>query len=234
MYYTNLLSIKSNDYVLEVGPGSSPFWRSNVLVDKYDNNDEVPIGNFGKGVQKLREKPFFKIKDNKLPFLDNSFDWLICSHVLEHVERESIHDFCEELRRVSSKIYIEFPAVLYELTHDIEGHVNILLIKHSTIYFIEKKKFAFFSSEEKELLRFLFLKLQNQKAYKEYYTQGYVFRSEELNLIEISSLEELTSLIVDDYYQPRKPSLFHKSINYIQSVLRNSSINEDELQKLLK
>ena len=83
MFFPQLLNIDKNDLVLEIGPGSIPYWRANVLADKFDNSDFVIQGNFGDGGLITQGKPFFKIIDNKLPFKNDAFDYVICSHGVE-------------------------------------------------------------------------------------------------------------------------------------------------------
>ena len=46
------------------------------------------------------------------PFADNSFDYIICSHVLEHVEKPEL--LIHELMRVGSRGYIETPSEIAE------------------------------------------------------------------------------------------------------------------------
>ena len=57
-----------------------------------------------------KEKNFVKINDKKLPFKDKEFDFVISSHVIEHVE--DFEFFVKELERISSKGYIELPTRL--------------------------------------------------------------------------------------------------------------------------
>ena len=57
-----------------------------------------------------KEKTFVKITEKKLPFKDKEFDFVISSHVIEHVE--DFEFFIKELERISSKGYIELPSRL--------------------------------------------------------------------------------------------------------------------------
>ena len=45
-----------------------------------------------------------------MPFKDKEFDFVIASHVLEHVE--DVNFFINELQRISSRGYIELPTIL--------------------------------------------------------------------------------------------------------------------------
>ena len=51
-----------------------------------------------------------QIHNDNLPFKDKEFDFVIASHVLEHVD--NIEKFISELERISNKGYIELPTIL--------------------------------------------------------------------------------------------------------------------------
>ena len=57
-----------------------------------------------------KEKNFVKITEKKLPFKNKEFDFVIASHVVEHVNDVSY--FLEELTRIGKKGYIEVPTRL--------------------------------------------------------------------------------------------------------------------------
>ena len=57
-----------------------------------------------------KEKKFVQIKGKKLPFKDKEFDFVIASHVIEHVN--DFEFFIKELERISLKGYIELPSRL--------------------------------------------------------------------------------------------------------------------------
>ena len=72
-------------------------------------------------------KRFVKLNSKKLPFNDKEFDFVIASHVLEHVEDPKL--FIKELERVSNKGYIEAPTTLednlvFENKNDHLWHIN--------------------------------------------------------------------------------------------------------------
>ena len=89
-------------------------------------------------------KKFVKLIEKKLPFKDKEFDFVIASHVMEHVEDVEI--FIKELERVSNKGYIELPTKLednlvFENKKDHLWHMDFddvelkLLISKKTQYF---------------------------------------------------------------------------------------------------
>ena len=57
-----------------------------------------------------KDKSFIKITEKKLPFKDKEFDFVIASHVIEHIEDVSY--FLNELSRIGKRGYIEVPTKL--------------------------------------------------------------------------------------------------------------------------
>jgi len=129
-------SIKPNDKVLEIGPGATPFHRSNVFLELEFETEQERVAQSGHtGVLKT-EKKIIYYDGGKFPFKDNEFDYVICSHVLEHVD--DIPFFIKELQRISKKGYLEFPNIYYDYLHNIEEHLNMLLVKDNTIHWCKK------------------------------------------------------------------------------------------------
>ena len=97
-FINNTLSKNSNWKILDIGCGYRANKYATIIADIQD------FSNFYKGRQ------FIKINEKKLPFKDNEFDFVIASHVVEHVE--DFEFFLKELERISSKGYIELPTML--------------------------------------------------------------------------------------------------------------------------
>tara|TARA_B100000003_G_scaffold8504_1_gene7402 strand:- start:213 stop:821 length:609 start_codon:yes stop_codon:yes gene_type:complete len=90
---------EKNWNVLDIGCGYTANKYANVICDTQD------LSNF------YKDKKFIQLKEKTLPFKDNEFDFVIASHVLEHVEDPV--SFLNELQRVSSiGGYIEVPTKL--------------------------------------------------------------------------------------------------------------------------
>ena len=84
--------------VLDIGCGYRAHPSATVIADVQDLSSYY------------KEKKFIKINEKKLPFKDKEFDFIIASHVIEHVE--DFEFFIKELERISAKGYIELPSRL--------------------------------------------------------------------------------------------------------------------------
>jgi uncharacterized protein YbaR (Trm112 family)/SAM-dependent methyltransferase len=109
------LGITESDLVLDVGSGSSPDLRSNVLCDKF-----VVDGTERHGGAILRDRPLVVGDVERLPFKSGAFDYVICSHVLEHVSDPA--QALSELGRVANRGYIETPSAEWELVAGFPFH----------------------------------------------------------------------------------------------------------------
>ena len=97
-FIENLLLKNQKWKILDIGCGYSPNNHATVFCDTQD------LSEFYKG------KKFIKLEDKKLPFENKEFDFVIASHVMEHVE--DVDFFISELQRIANKGYIELPTKL--------------------------------------------------------------------------------------------------------------------------
>ena len=97
-YIQSILSKNTNWKVLDIGCGYTANKFATTICDTQD------LSEF------YKEKNFIKLNSKNLPFKDKEFDFVIASHVLEHVE--DFKFFINELERVSDKGYIELPTKL--------------------------------------------------------------------------------------------------------------------------
>ena len=84
--------------VLDIGCGYRANQYATTIADIKDFSD------FYKG------KNFIRINEKILPFKNKEFDFVISSHVIEHVE--DFEFFIKEIERISNKGYIELPTRL--------------------------------------------------------------------------------------------------------------------------
>jgi SAM-dependent methyltransferase len=142
------LHIKPKSRVLEVGGGHRPHPRAHVVVDKYTDSNFHRSGD----LRILKNQTFLEADGENLPFKENEFDYVICSHVLEHVENPN--KFLSEQFRVASAGYIETPSLLGEILYARESHKWIIQEIDDVTYLVDKKKINFFYGYDlKELIQ---------------------------------------------------------------------------------
>jgi SAM-dependent methyltransferase len=93
-----ILEENSKWKILDIGCGYRAHDKATTIADVQD------FSNY------YKDKKFIQIKEKKLPFDDNEFDFVIASHVIEHVN--DFQFFIKEIERISSKGYIELPTRL--------------------------------------------------------------------------------------------------------------------------
>lgn len=104
-------TIKPGETVVDLGSGHNPYPRADVYVDYFlDDNKHRE----GVSLVKPKKGKFVEWDLNQypLPFKDNEFDFVICSHILEHITDPAT--FLKEVQRIGKRGYIETPNKLYE------------------------------------------------------------------------------------------------------------------------
>ncbi|HUD19664.1 MAG TPA: methyltransferase domain-containing protein [Patescibacteria group bacterium] len=102
------MNIKPTDIVLEIGSGNNPNPRSDILCDRYLSDDGERAGEFSIVI----DRSMVVADGYHLPFDDKAFDYVICSHILEHMDDPK--RFIAEVVRVAKSGYIEVPSALSE------------------------------------------------------------------------------------------------------------------------
>ena len=97
-HVNSILEKNPNWKTLDIGCGFSAHKNASVIADVQD------LSGF------YKERKFIKIEGKNLPFKNKEFDFVIASHVIEHVE--DFEFFIKELERISTKGYIELPTRL--------------------------------------------------------------------------------------------------------------------------
>jgi ubiquinone/menaquinone biosynthesis C-methylase UbiE len=98
--------VNSKALVLDVGSGGNPYPRANVLLDAYEETFERYHSKL------VKDRPLVYGLVENMPFKDKCFDFVIASHVLEHVSDPAA--FLSELMRVAKAGYIETPDAFIE------------------------------------------------------------------------------------------------------------------------
>jgi len=135
--------IKSKFKVLEIGPGSSPHPRADEFLEFRFCDLETAIrqrGNVEKNPD-FRERKVHYYDGGRFPFADNTFDYVIASHVVEHTPDPQ--RFVAEMFRVGGGTgYIEFPLPPYEYLFDLDVHLSYVWFDHAdqTLHFMKKPR----------------------------------------------------------------------------------------------
>lgn len=136
------LNIKSTDKVLEVGGGHNPHPRSNVVVDKFADSNYHRSAD----IKVYKNQIFQEADGENLPFKENEFDYVICNHVLEHVDNPD--RFMNEQARVAKRGYMETPSLIGEHLIPKKSHRWLILEIDGKIVMVEKERVGFHTSHD--------------------------------------------------------------------------------------
>jgi hypothetical protein len=133
-----------------LGGGHNPFWRSDVIVDMFPDDDshrgeKINIGN----------RFFIEGDGCSLPFKENSIDYIWSNHTIEHSKNPQ--EFCKSMSTVAKRGYLGAPSEIYEMlfnSHDY--HLWVLNIDEGKLEACKKdKEFIKMSSYFGRLFGFL-------------------------------------------------------------------------------
>ncbi len=149
--------------ILEIGPGYVPF--------------ELATKSIGCN-EKIKDYIDLDIDTNKLPFEDNSIDFVYSRHTLEDIQNP---DFAmNEIIRVSNSGYIETPSPLIEITKGVDGlefaYKYAGYIHHRYIVWSDNEKCEiFFLPKYNAILDHFLTKINTSNKYYEskYYWNNY-------------------------------------------------------------
>lgn len=108
---TDEYQIKSSDFVLDIGGGHNPFYRSDVVMDLFPDDDEQRGGHLNIG-----DRFFVEGDGVQLPFKAKVFDYIWSNHTIEHSSDPIA--FAQELSRTGMRGYLGAPSELYEIFFD--------------------------------------------------------------------------------------------------------------------
>jgi len=133
------IPVTANSLVLDVGSGDKPHWRADVLVDRFPGAEHAIQRS---GSQAARTpRPMFDADVTDMPFADKVFDYVICSHLLEHVLDPAAA--IREMVRVSKAGYIEVPQAASSKIIDFPSHLWWCRYDGTTLDFEAKQGHAF-------------------------------------------------------------------------------------------
>lgn len=130
------LKIPRGALVLDLGSGDKPFWRANVFVDDLSIGDIERAGHLAPVVL----GPLVDAQAESLPFEDDTFDFVYCSHLIEHVQDPA--KVISEILRVTKPSgggYIECPNAIVEALAPFPGHRWLVFEdSHGGLHFVRQ------------------------------------------------------------------------------------------------
>ncbi len=99
-------AIAPGDTVLDMGSGHMPFPLATHLADI--SLSDGTTGRAGAAFRHVDGKPAYEVRVEATGFADKQFDFVYCSHVLEHADDPAAA--CRELMRIARRGYIETPT----------------------------------------------------------------------------------------------------------------------------
>ncbi len=115
---------------MDVGSGGDPFPRSDVLLDRLTGDAHR------NGEAMLIDRPTIFADACNMPFIDKAFDFVVASHILEHMANPK--KFLAELTRVGKAGYIETPNAVFERLHPYRIHCLEILLVNDTLVITKK------------------------------------------------------------------------------------------------
>jgi len=127
-------NIKNGENILDIGSGGYPFPFATHLADLYEGETTHRAEPIVKDA-----RPFQICNIEILPYEDKEFDFVYCSHILEHVQNPSIA--CEEIMRVGKRGYIETPTRMSDIMLNFTGikdhHKWYINMTENSLFFFE-------------------------------------------------------------------------------------------------
>ena len=138
--------IAKNDKVLDIGSGHLPFPLATHLADIAVTDNTY--GRAGVPFKYIDGKPVYECSVESTPFADKEFDFVYCSHVLEHTTNPE--KACREIMRIGKRGYIETPTKgkdIFLNSAKISNHTQYLELYNNTLIFTD------YTPEEQEGLQ---------------------------------------------------------------------------------
>ena len=194
-HLNSILEKKPEWKILDIGCGYRAHPNASVIADVQDFSNYYKV------------RKFVKINGKKLPFKDKEFDFVIASHVIEHVE--DFEYFIKELERISSKGYIELPSRLGD---------NLVFenkTDHIWWFYYDDVLNKLIASKRNQLME-PFITVSTAKLFEEVFRESLV--------IELAWEEEIDYLIDNSIRQEKikEVSFFNLVKKYLSKKIRSS------------
>ena len=204
--------LKENSHlkILDLGCTHVNYWP--------EANNFADIEDYSENFKKLN-LPYTQIKPNeKLPFKDKEFDYVILSHVMEHVP--NLLEFRDEIVRVGKAGYIELPT---KLNDNIVFGCDEEVLGHKWWFEFDDDNQQLLYTEKKEVLE-RFLSVGSVSRLQKFYEDSFLLQfywEKEINLKEREPFiidEKITFLSLVRKYLSKKVRV---PISKLKDIIRN-------------
>jgi len=196
-----ILTIPHSWKVLDVGSGDHPNERADVLLEREIEETEHRSG--AKAVIPSGKKLVLGDAID-MPFGEKEFDFVIASHIAEHIEEPE--KFCSELQRVAKAGYIETPGAFSEFIFNEAFHKWVVSNKNGVLVFTEKTKHHVFS----EWFYRLYYLNEKRSGHKAMYSNA------KLLILLVNLLRKVWK------YLPKTYTCFHWHTSFKYEVIRKT------------
>ncbi|MBD1906678.1 class I SAM-dependent methyltransferase [Funiculus sociatus GB2-A5] len=218
MFFPELIkSIKPSDRVLEIGPGGNPHPRADILLEYEFDSPDMAEAQRGYVYPLKTDKKIIYYKGDRFPFKNKEFDYIICSHVIEHIN--NVDEFVREINRVGKAGYLEYPTIYYDYIYNFPEHLTFVKYKNGKLFWMNKSQTSISSFQP---VHHLFYETLRQEYFglindlKFCFFEGFEW-SGNLDSVKTSNLNDLVFNILDI---PPKP-LSGSRISIIKTRFRN-------------
>lgn len=195
IFKERIRSIRDQDRVLDIGPGAFPHPRADVTLERRFENPVEQLAQNGNEPSATINGSLVYYDGRDFPFEDDAFDYVICSHVIEHVPDDELDHFVQEVQRVGKRGYLEFPLVYYEFLCFTPVHRWFMNYRDDEILLLDKAIFK--SNPLHQCFRELmhgddFYRKRMFHQYRDYFFYGFEW-DENIRFRRVSTFEELVN-----------------------------------------
>jgi SAM-dependent methyltransferase len=233
-FQDRIKSILKTDRVLEIGPGATPYFRSDVFLELNYEDESNRIAQSGHvGILKT-DKPIIYYDGGVFPFQDKEFDYVICSHVLEHVPDASF--FLNEIQRVGKKGYLEYPTIYYDYMYNFPEHQLFILENKGVVNWMTKEESGLMHYEKIQKFFYRTCELgyhEMIQSLKEYFFQGFEW-FDTIKSRKVDDIEKVTYNVDTIVLEFNKPKIDPLSIETIYNQISLKRFLKYRIKKIFK
>lgn len=177
--------------IADIGSGNNPMQQADVIVDKYPHDD-----THRRGKLKIPKGARFVKGDvtNLCMFRDREFDFVNCTHVIEHLDEPWLA--MTELMRIGKSGYIEYPSFIAErLLFGSSNHKWAIITFWNNFYFYRSVRKVRSNHDTKFKMFRLIDFLLNTVHTKTYWGRGKIIKYRLSNQSTTSRLRKLENFL---------------------------------------